>query len=165
WRRGPVTMAAISAIDVALWDIKAKSLNTPLYNLLGGKSRNEVLVYAHANGKSVEEASAAAGEFIAQGFRAVRVQSSVPGLSHTYGIAKGPGSYEPAQPGVAEEHAWDTAKYLRHVPALFERLRSDHGAEVHLLHDVHHRLTPIEAARLAKDLEPYRLFWLEDPVA
>jgi len=165
WRRGPVTMAAISAIDVALWDIKAKSLNTPLYNLLGGKSRHEVLVYAHANGKSVDEASASAGELIEQGFRAVRIQSSVPGLSHTYGIAKGPEGYEPAQPGVAEEHAWDTQKYLRHTPALFERIRADHGLDVHLLHDVHHRLTPIEAARLAKDLEPYRLFWLEDPVA
>ena len=165
WRGGPVTMAAISAIDVALWDIKAKSLNTPLYNLLGGKSRREVLVYAHANGKSLDEASASAGELIAQGFRAVRIQSSVPGLSHTYGIAKGASGYEPAQPGIAEEHAWDTQKYLRHTPALFERIRADHGSDVHLLHDVHHRLTPIEAARLAKDLEPYRLFWLEDPVA
>jgi len=164
WRRGPVTMAAVSAIDVALWDIKARSLNTPLYNLLGGKSRHEVLVYGHANGKSVDDASASVGELIAQGFRAVRVQSAVPGLSHTYGVAKHTDGYEPAQLGIAEEHLWDTPKYLRSTPRLFERIRADHGEEVHLLHDVHHRLTPIEAARLAKDLEPYRLFWLEDPV-
>lgn len=164
WRRGPVTMSAVSAIDVALWDIKAKSLNTPLYNLLGGKSRQEVLVYGHANGKSPGEASESAGQLIDKGFRAVRIQASVPGLSDTYGIAKRKGGYEPAQPGVAEEHAWDTPKYLRFVPGLFDRVRRDHGPDVHLLHDVHHRLTPIEAARLAKDLEPYRLFWLEDPV-
>src|SRR6188768_1969902 len=108
WRRGPVTMAAVSAIDVALWDIKARSLNTPLYNLLGGKSRHEVLVYGHANGKSVDDASASAGDLIAQGFRAVRIQSAVPGLSHTYGVAKHTAGYEPAQPGIAEEHLWDT---------------------------------------------------------
>ncbi len=165
WRRGPVTMAALSAIDVALWDIKAKSLGTPLHNLLGGKSRSEVLVYAHANGRTIDEASESVGKFIELGYRAVRVQAAVPGLSHTYGVSKSSWAYEPAQPGIAEEHAWDTPKYLRFAPALFERIRADHGPDVHLLHDVHHRLTPIEAARLARDLEPYRLFWLEDPVA
>jgi mannonate dehydratase len=165
WRRGPVTMAAVSAIDVALWDIKGKSLGTPVYNLLGGKSRQDVLVYGHANGPGLSEASDRAGYLIEQGFRAVRVQAGVPGLAHSYGVAKGDQPYEPAQPGIAEEHLWDTAKYLRFTPELFERVRADHGDDVHLLHDVHHRLTPIEAARLAKDLEPYRLFWLEDPVA
>ena len=164
WRRGPVTMAALSAIDVALWDIKAKNLKTPLYNLLGGKSRSEVLVYAHANGRSIEEASDAVGKLIDSGYRAVRVQAAVPGVSHTYGIPKGSEDYEPAQGGIAEEHAWDTQKYMRFAPTLFERVRRDHGYDIHLLHDVHHRLTPIEAARLARDLEPYRLFWLEDPV-
>ncbi len=165
WKRGPVTMTALSAIDVALWDIKARSLNTPLYNLLGGKSRSSVLVYAHANGDSIEAASAHVGQLMREGYQAVRVQCGVPGLSQTYGVAKGARSYEPARPGIAEEHVWDTAKYLRLVPRLLERVRSDHGEAVHLLHDVHHRLTPIEAARLARDLEPFRLFWLEDPVS
>lgn len=165
WRRGPVTMAAVSAIDVALWDIKARSLNTPVYNLIGGKSRESVLVYAHASGHSIEAASDAAGKLIAAGFRAVRVQSGIPGLEHTYGVPQVAQAYEPAAPGLAQEQLWDTAKYLRHAPRLFERVRRDHGDDVHLLHDVHHRLTPIEAARLAVDLEPYRLFWLEDPVA
>lgn len=164
WRRGPVGMAALSAIDVALWDIKAKSLNTPLYNLLGGKSREEVLVYAHAGGPDVAAASESVASLVEQGFRAIRVQAGVPGLSHTYGVARGGTRYEPAGRGIPEEHLWDTPKYLRFAPALMERVRQDHGHELALLHDVHHRLTPIEAARLARDLEPYRLFWLEDPV-
>src|ERR1700735_275315 len=95
WRRGPVTMTAIAAVDVALWDIKGKALNTPLYNLLGGKSRNGVLVYTHANGRDTEAALEDVARHVEQGFKAVRVQSGVPGLSATYGIPKGPGRYEP----------------------------------------------------------------------
>ncbi len=164
WKRGAVTMAAISAIDVALWDIKAKALNTPLYNLLGGKSRDRVLVYGHANGRELTEAVQSVGERIDAGFRAVRVQSGVPNMGKIYGVPKGEGPYEPAMKGLPDEERWDTAKYLNFVPQLFDATRKAFGDDVHLLHDVHHRLTPIEAARLAKDLEPYRLFWLEDVV-
>src|ERR1700735_193277 len=95
WRRGPVTMSAIAAVDVALWDIKDKALNTPLYNLLGGKSRDGVLVYGHANGKDTEAALEDVARHREAGFRAIRVQSGIPGLSSTYGISKGPGRYEP----------------------------------------------------------------------
>jgi len=165
WRRGPVTMAAISAIDVALWDIKAKSLNTPLYNLLGGKSRERVLVYAHANGKDLGEAVDAVGKAKDDGFIAIRVQSGVPGVPDTYGVAQGDKPYEPAQAGLPKEQCWDTSKYLNFAPQLFERVRNAYGRDLHLLHDVHHRCTPIQAARLAKELEPYDLFWLEDAVA
>jgi mannonate dehydratase len=164
WKRGAVTMAALSAIDVALWDIKAKSLNTPLYNLLGGKSRNRVLVYVHATGQDIEQTVDNVQKHLDAGFLAVRVQSAVPGLAHGYGVAKSGFAYEPATKGLAIEEAWDTSKYLRFVPKLFDRMRNAVGDEVHLLHDVHHRCTPIEAARLAKELEPYRLFWLEDAV-
>jgi mannonate dehydratase len=164
WKRGPVSMAALSAIDLALWDIKAKSLNTPLYNLLGGKSRDKVLVYAHANGPDLASAVDAVGQAIDQGYLAVRVQSGVPGVGHTYGVAKGDRPYEPAEAGLPHEEDWDTAKYLQFVPRLFARVREMHGDDVHLLHDVHHRLTPVEAARLGKELEPYHLFWLEDAV-
>lgn len=164
WKRGPVTMAAISAIDTALWDIKGKALNTPVYNLIGGKSRERVLVYAHANGRDLGEAVAAAGAQIAAGFKAVRVQSGVPEMTDIYGVAKGEGGYEPAQRGLPREERWDSARYLAFVPELFAELRRSYGESVHLLHDVHHRLTPIEAARLAKELEPHHLFWLEDAV-
>ena len=164
WRRGPVTMAAIGAIDFALWDIKGKALNTPVYNLLGGKSRSGVMVYGHANGKDIEETVDEVGKYIALGYRAVRAQSGIPGIPSTYGVAKGKFYYEPAEKGLPPENIWSTEKYLLHVPKLFEALRLKFGDDVHLLHDAHHRLSPIEAARLGKSLEPYHLFWLEDPV-
>jgi len=163
WRRGPVTMSAIAAVDVALWDIKGKALNTPVYNLLGGKSREGVLVYGHANGKETESALEDVARHTEQGFKAVRVQGGIPGLSSTYGIAKGPGRYEPAERGLPSEYEWSSELYLRHVPTLFARVRETFGEELHLLHDCHHRLTPIEAGRLGKDLEPFHLFWMEDP--
>jgi mannonate dehydratase len=165
FRRGAVTMTAVSAIDLALWDIKGKLLGTPLYNLLGGKSRERVLVYAHATGKDLSDAVANVGRAVDAGFLAVRVQAGVPGVADVYGVPKGDMPYEPATRGLPREESWDTPKYLRFAPELFEKTRAAHGSDVHLLHDVHHRLTPIEAARLAKDLEPYRPFWLEDPVA
>lgn len=164
WKRGAVTMTAISAIDMALWDIKAKLLSTPLYNLLGGKSRDRVLVYTHANGKNMEETIEKTGQEIDRGFLAVRIQSGIPGIGHTYGVPDGNKPYEPAQPGLPHEDYWDTSKYLNFIPRLFEKVRQTYGQEVHLLHDVHHRLTPIEGARLAKEIEPFHLFWLEDPV-
>src|SRR3982751_3329085 len=164
WRRGPVTMTAIAAVDVALWDIFGKMTNQPLYQLLGGRSRDGVLVYGHANGKDIDECSAEVGKYIAQGYKAVRAQSGVPGIKKAYGISNLKNAYEPAESELPLETTWSTPKYLESVPKLFERLRKDHGYEIELLHDVHHRLSPIEAARLGKSLEPYRLFWLEDAV-
>jgi mannonate dehydratase len=165
WRRGPVTMSAIAAVDVALWDIKGKALNTPVYNLLGGKSREGVMVYCHATGKDTDHALEDVARHMELGYKAVRVQSGIPGLSTTYGISKGPGRYEPAERGLPSEYEWATEPYLRHVPRLFARVREIFGEEVHLLHDCHHRMTPIEAGRLGKELEPFHLFWMEDPVA
>ena len=162
WRRGPVTMTAIAAVDVALWDILGKMTNQPLYQLLGGRSREGALVYGHANGKDIDECSAEVGKYIAQGYKAVRAQSGVPGIKKAYGISNLKNAYEPAESELPLETVWSTPKYLEFVPKLFERLRKDHGNEVELLHDVHHRLTPLEAARLGKSLEPYRLFWMED---
>jgi len=164
WRRGPVTMAAIGAVDMALWDIKAKIAGMPLYQLLGGASRTGVMVYGHANGNTIEETIAEAENYKAMGYRAIRLQSGVPGLASTYGVSKDKMFYEPADADLPTENLWSTAKYMQSVPKLFEAARTRLGSDVHLLHDVHHRLTPIEAARLGKDLEPYRLFWLEDAV-
>ncbi len=163
WRRGPVTMCAIAAVDTALWDIKAKAAQMPLYQLLGGRSRSRVLAYGHATGRDIAQTVDAVHAHLAQGYQAVRAQSGVPGLHTVYGVAKGAQPYEPADAPLPAEHAWASAPYLRHTPALFEALRLAVGDEVHLLHDVHHRLSPNEAAQLGRALEPYRLFWMEDP--
>src|SRR5437762_1510052 len=163
WRRGPVTMSAIAAVDMALWDIKAKVAGLPLYQLLGGAAREGVTVYGHANGQTIDETMDAAREYIELGYKAVRLQSGVPGLASTYGVSKDRMFYEPADADLPTENVWSTAKYMRVVPELFQAARERLGWDVHLLHDVHHRLSPIEAARLGKDLEPFRPFWMEDP--
>jgi mannonate dehydratase len=164
WRRGPVTMTAISAVDTALWDIKGKALDAPLYELLGGRSRDSVLVYGHANGRDVEDTVTSVAGYLDEGYTAIRAQSGIPGLTATYGVGARDGRYEPAAPGLPVESVWSTEQYLTFVPQLFRRLRAEFGDRVHLLHDAHHRCTPIEAARLGKALEPYHVFWLEDPV-
>ena len=164
WRRGPVTMSAIAAVDTALWDIRGKALDAPVYDLLGGRSRDSVLVYGHANGADLDDTVAAVARFQEMGYKAVRAQSGIPGLDSTYGVGKATMYYEPAEKGLPPENVWSTERYLNFVPALFKRLREEFGDDVHLLHDAHHRCTPIEAARLGKSLEPYHLFWLEDAV-
>lgn len=167
WRRGAVNMTAIAAVDTALWDIKAKLANMPLYQLLGGRSREGVMVYAHANGSDISETLDRVGELAEKGYKAIRVQCGIPGLEHVYGVSKeGSGiyRYEPADSDLPSEHLWSTEKYLNHVPKLFAAVRDQFGEDLHILHDVHHRLTPIEAARLGKEVEPFKLFWLEDPV-
>jgi len=162
WRRGPVTMSAIAAVDTALWDLKAQAAGMPLYQLLGGRSRTGVMVYGHANGTDIEQAVDEAQRYAEMGYRAIRVQSGVPGLKQSYGVGRGRLFYEPADASLPSEHEWSTEKYLDHTPRLFDAVRSRLGWDHHLLHDVHHRLTPIEAARLGRALEPYRLFWMED---
>jgi len=165
WRRGPVTMAAIGAVDVALWDLKGKALGVPVYQLLGGASRDSLMVYGHANGKDLEETVAAVLRHRDQGYQAIRAQSGIPGLEGVYGIPKGQDAYEPAvRASRPEESLWSSERYLDFAPSLFARLRKEVGPHIHLLHDVHHRLTPIEAARLGKALEPHHLFWMEDAV-
>ncbi|MEL6190534.1 MAG: D-mannonate dehydratase ManD [Bacteroidota bacterium] len=166
WRRGAVNMTAIGAIDVALWDIKAKSLGVPLYKLLGGKSRHKLMTYTHAQGRDMSETLDKVSEIQERGFKAIRVQSGLPGLENIYGVADQKKAYEPANVGLLpKEESWDTARYLRYIPKLFQQVRERVGEDIHLLHDAHHRLTPIEAGRLGKELEPFNLFWLEDTIA
>lgn len=156
WRNGPVLNNAISGIDIALWDIKGKLANMPVYELLGGKCRAAAAVYRHADGRTPEEVAENVEAFMAQGYGYVRCQmGGYGGRDHVLHSPEG------AQPGAY----YNPVRYARSIPALFEHVRSVVGMEVELLHDVHERLTPPQAIQLAKALEPYQLFFLEDPLA
>jgi mannonate dehydratase len=168
WRGGPVLMTALAGIDCALWDIKGKRANLPVYSLLGGKTREGAWAYTHCGGRDPVEVEDSVHRAIAQGFRHVRVQVAVPDAVGTYGTG---GATEAssatwgdggAMPSI--EDCWEPASYLRVVPELFAHLRNKLPKELELLHDVHERLSPIQAARLAKELEQYKLFFLEDPL-
>ena len=162
WRRGPVTMTAIAAVDTALWDIKGKALNAPVYQLLGGASRDSVMVYGHASGDTIEETMDAVASYVARGYKAVRAQTSVPG---SLGRTASPEAtrYEPAERGLAPETQWSSERYLEWVPPLFARLRSEFGSEPAPAArrpsspDTNRSGAPRQSSRAA------RLFWLEDP--
>jgi len=168
WRRGPVTMSTISAVDMALWDIKGKVTGLPVYQLLGGRSRRGALAYGHASGRTVEALFTAIHNLLDDGFKAIRIQTGVPGLARVYGVGSDQVAgqkydYEPAgRTALPIEEDWDTGAYLRHIPGVFEAVRAEFGAALPLLHDAHHRLTPNQGAQLGRSLEPFDLFWLED---
>lgn len=153
WRNGPVLNNAVSGVDMALWDIKGKLANMPVYELLGGKCREGVPVYRHTDGKDAEEVAEKVSMYMEEGYRYLRCQMG--GYGGKYHRFHSP---ENALPGAY----YDPDSYARSVPKLFDYIRDKIGFEIELLHDVHSRLAPIEAVRLAKQLEPYRLFFLED---
>jgi mannonate dehydratase len=160
WRTGPVLNNALSGVDMALWDILGKQAGMPVYQLLGGRLRGDVPVYLHASGETIEQTLDHAEQLIAAGFSHVRLQTGQPGLG-TYGAPGRPGGY----PDAPYPDGWSVHHYLSQTPRLFAAARDRLGDEVELLHDVHSRLTPKQAVVLARSLEPYRLFFLEDPVA
>ncbi len=169
WRGGPVQMTALAGVDLALWDIKGKRAGMPVYQLLGGRTRIGALAYTHASGRDFAEVEDAARRAMERGFQCVRAQVAIPGLEGTYGTPGRRSSEATAgrvaqQAGLPATELFEPAPYLRTVPKLFEHLRLKLGDDVELLHDCHEKLEPIQAARLAHDLEPYRLFFLEDPL-
>jgi mannonate dehydratase len=165
WRSGPVLNNAMSGVDMALWDIKGKLAGMPLYDLLGGRCRVAAPLYVHASGRDASEVEEDARRYMEQGFRYIRCQVAVPGAS-TYGVSHALDSDDPHPSHLRlQQDAWNPSAYVRIVPGLFDHMRSTLGDEVELLHDIHERLPPVDAIGLAKALEPYRLFFLEDPFA
>ncbi|MEZ4529546.1 MAG: enolase C-terminal domain-like protein [Thermomicrobiales bacterium] len=162
WRSGPVLNNALSGLDMALWDIKGKLAGMPVYQLFGGKSRRAANVYVHASGNDFAEVEESAREFWEQGYRYIRCQVAVPN-SATYGVSGK--SMKAAYHLDPKQESWDPDAYARIVPKLFEHMRAAMGDEVEFLHDIHERVPPITAIRIAKEVEPYRLFFLEDPFA
>ncbi len=162
WRNGPVLNNAISGVDMALWDIKGKRAGMPVYQLLGGKCRFAADLYAHASGRDINEVEDNVRKWMEQGYRHVRAQVSVPGYSG-YGSASSQKEIDNHLPKGTQ--VYEPAPYVRIVPKLFEHLRNTVGEEVELLHDMHERVSNAQAVNLAKQLEPYNLFFLEDPVS
>lgn len=160
WRNGPVLNNAISGIDEALWDIKGKRANMPVYQLLGGKCRIAVDCYAHASGATPEAVAENVKKFMEQGFRHVRIQQG--GYGGVGTMPKEP-DFKSAGFGIPSDQFMDQGTYIRRVPDMFRVVRERCGEEVELLHDIHERIEPIDAINLIKALEEYRPYFIEDP--
>ena len=156
WRNGPVLSNAISGADQALWDIKGKQAGMPVYELLGGKCREGAAVYGHAGGNSPEAVADSVRQFMGNGYRYIRIQMG------GYG---GEASRIVKPEGAPDGAYFDPREYMLNMLRMIEHIRAEVGDEAELLHDIHERLHPIDAVKFAKDVEPFNLFFLEDPLA
>ena len=161
WRQGPVLNNALSGVDMALWDIKGQRAGMPVYELIGGKCRMAAPVYLHASGRDFSEVTDSARKLMDQGVRHVRMQVEVPGQA-TYGTSSDLQTHQSVDGPTSPHNVFEPADYARLVPKLFEHARNELGNEVELLHDIHERVPPAMAVQLARDLEQFRLFFLED---
>ncbi len=157
WRNGPIENNAISGIDMALWDIKGKLANMPLYSLFGGKQREGVPIYRHADGRDVNEICDNIIKYKEQGITNIRCQCG--GYGGTYGKAP-----QTAPEGSPDGVYLDSQSYMRNTVQLFSDIRSKVGYDIGLCHDVHERIHPRDAISFARELEAFKLFFLEDAV-
>lgn len=166
YRSGSVHLSAVSGVDMALWDIKGKVADLPVYELLGGKARTRLLTYSNASGRTFEDVEQSARRLMSRGWKVIKVQVAAPGLESGYAVPQSErqraATRQAHEAGTTPVEIWEPGAYVRTLPKLFEHLRKTLGEEVELLHDVHERITPSQALWLAKALEPYRLFYLED---
>ena len=161
WRNGPILNSALSGLDQALWDIKAKRAGMPLYQLLGGKCRFAVDCYTHSSGRTLEELEERVRAAMNEGFRHVRIQLGGYGSPQLAGEADFRGSGF----GAPGDEVMDPGEYARAIPPMFEHIRKKCGEKVELLHDIHERLPPLDAINLVKRLEQYHPYFVEDPFA
>ena len=161
WRNGPVLNNALSGLDQALWDIKGKRANMPVYQLLGGKCRFAADCYSHSSGRDLQELEDSVEKNMARGFRHIRIQLGGYGSSHLSESA----DFKEQGSGLPSDTLMDARPYLKATPKMFEHIRNKFGDDLELLHDVHERIEPIDAIRLLKELEKYRPFFIEDPVS
>lgn len=160
WRNGPVLNNALCGLDEALWDIKGKRANMPVYQLLGGKCRIAVDCYAHASGPTLERLAENVQQYMDQGFRHIRIQLGGYG---GVGTTEKPPDFKQAGFGREQDQYMDQAAYLKSVPAMFDYIRKKCGEDIELLHDIHERVEPVDAINMIKRLEPYRPYFIEDP--
>ena len=155
WRMGPVLNSAVSGVDMALWDIKAKMAGMPLYELLGGRCRERVELYCHCNAPSKEAIFDKVEKARCEGFRHFRVAYT------DYDGPSADGSYLCLR---TECKVYDPKRHMRSIIDLLSSLRAHYGSEIELITDTHERLDPADAVTLAKELEPLKLFFMEDPL-
>jgi len=161
WRNGPVLNNALSGLDQALWDIKGKLANMPVYQLLGGKCRFAVDTYTHASGRTKEEVAENASKFMEQGWRHVRIQLGGYGSTHLSDMP----DYKSNAFGQSDDNTIDDYAYIKGAIDMFDHVRKVCGEKVELLHDVHERLQPMDVIYLMRKLEDYRPFFIEDPIS
>ncbi len=162
WKNGPVLNNAISGVDQALWDIKGRQAGMPVYELVGGKCREAADTYAHASGNEIQQCVDQAKRYMQQGFRHVRVQVGTPGYE---GYGSAGANSVPMMKGLVAGSVFEPLPYIRRALKLFEECRKQLGEEIHLLHDVHERVTPNQAVMFAKEAEKFKLYFLEDPLS
>ncbi|MGC8792565.1 MAG: enolase C-terminal domain-like protein, partial [Bryobacteraceae bacterium] len=167
-RSGSVHMSALSGVDMALWDIKGKVAGLPVYELLGGRARTRLLTYTSVSGADFREVEEGARRAMERGYKVLKVQVRAPGMESGYAVPpterQRAAAEKAHEAGLPPVETWEPGPYVRILPKLFEHLRKTLGEEIELIHDVHERITPSQALWLAKALEPYNLFFLEDPL-